>query len=609
VRGWVIALALLAANDAGAATILERRVELEIEGGRLLEEHYLLVRLEAPDDVEEWRRFAIPLDKNVKLESSRAQVLDVEGKVLRKIKRGQHHRLESAGSGVYTSASARLIPFDDLEVGQRLRIEYALVARPYYPTLIVGLLRDDPQSLLTVRVTGAGSGFRWRIGGSRDGFQVREGKDGLEIEGRDLPAYAAPEHGPPIEAATPVLRVGWRREGSWQDIGLWYEEQTAGLPRGDPEVADLARSLVGDVEFPREKVRILSDHVRRAVRYEAVQIGPGGYIPTPAREVVGRAWGDCKDKAELLCEMLRAIGAPCYLALVSADLGKPVDTEFPTPTQFNHVIVAIPASAAGAGPEDPVAEGLLFVDPTVERGTLSWLEPAARGGSVLVLDGQRSRMVRIPDEPEADLQVLEIDAGIEARGDLRGRLRLNLTGSGAVAWLERFAEGTRASGEEDVRWAIGATLSGARLAGIEWDRPARAAPCTEMRAELSQANAVRGEPGRRAFRAEGLDLFPEPRLLDDRTVPVVLRAGERITTWRLTVPEDWCPVESFDEVVENEIGRVVTHVSQEEGRLTVIRRVRLGRSWIESRSIAKLRELAIAETRANRRQIRFRCPE
>jgi hypothetical protein len=257
-----------------------------------------------------------------------------------------------------------------------------------------------------------------------------------------------------------------------------------------------------------------------------------------------------------------------------------------------------------------VAEDLLFIDPTWERGTLSWLAAADRDRDVLVIDGRQSRLVRIPEQPSAETGTLEVTGSITPWGDLKAHVRMTLTGTIAIPWLEDLATKSVNENEADFRRLMGFNMAGSRLSDIRWDPSASVAPSLTMEAELSVPRLVRGDDARRVLRATGLTVFPEARTLDDRDIPVVLTPAQRRTLWRLQLPSDWCPAMAVDESTENHLGHVRTTVTNEtDNVVTVLREAELSRSRVEPAEFEALGALSVAESRADRRQIRLRCPD
>jgi hypothetical protein len=71
-------------------------------------------------------------------------------------------------------------------------------------------------------------------------------------------------------------------------------------------------------------------------RYVSLSFGVGRYQPHTAPEVLRAGYGDCKDKHTLLAALLKAENIESYPVLIGA--GRRLDTDVPSPAQFNHVM-------------------------------------------------------------------------------------------------------------------------------------------------------------------------------------------------------------------------------------------------------------------------------
>jgi hypothetical protein len=81
--------------------------------------------------------------------------------------------------------------------------------------------------------------------------------------------------------------------------------------------------------------------VSRNIRYVAVTLGSGGYVPHSADEVLANEYGDCKDHVVLFEALLSAAGIDSVPALIN------VDSSYTLPKvgsfAFNHVITYLPS--------------------------------------------------------------------------------------------------------------------------------------------------------------------------------------------------------------------------------------------------------------------------
>ncbi|MBB6609557.1 DUF3857 domain-containing protein [Pontibacter sp. Tf4] len=81
--------------------------------------------------------------------------------------------------------------------------------------------------------------------------------------------------------------------------------------------------------------------VQDEVRYLGFEAGIGGFKPRPPSEVYANRFGDCKDKAQLLCAMLRQMDIKAYPALVNSNTQGHISELLPSPYAFNHCIVQV----------------------------------------------------------------------------------------------------------------------------------------------------------------------------------------------------------------------------------------------------------------------------
>ena len=131
---------------------------------------------------------------------------------------------------------------------------------------------------------------------------------------------------------------------SWDDVAEWFRKLCIPSVSVTPEISREAVARTQDAATRLEKIRRLYHFVQEKVRYVAVEIGIGGYQPYPAQQTLENRYGDCKDQAALLCALLKSIDInACPVLLRTRNVGR-VNRDFPSPFQFNHCIVYIPAS-------------------------------------------------------------------------------------------------------------------------------------------------------------------------------------------------------------------------------------------------------------------------
>ena len=114
-------------------------------------------------------------------------------------------------------------------------------------------------------------------------------------------------------------------------------DQATALPDASDLAAHVARIRS---EHPTPEARALAALrlVQDEVRYMALTLGDGGWIPVPASEVWAQRQGDCKGKTVLLVALLRELGIDAVPVLVSSG-NLSLDRYLPMVSAFDHVIV------------------------------------------------------------------------------------------------------------------------------------------------------------------------------------------------------------------------------------------------------------------------------
>lgn len=199
-----------------------------------------------------------------------------------------------------------------------------------------------------------------------------------------------------------------------------YRDMIAGRDAVTPEIQALADELTAGKETPREQARALYEWVAGNIRYVAIHMGRGGWVPHAAGEVLSRRYGDCKDHVTLLAALLRAKGIDSSPVLLNAGTSQWL-SQYPTLASFNHALLYLPTLD-------------LYVDSTaryVDFGILPF-ESAAKP-ALVVADGRvvQTPAVRAQDSGASIVQRMTVDADGRLQGDTTVR------SSGIAAQMDR----------------------------------------------------------------------------------------------------------------------------------------------------------------------------
>jgi hypothetical protein len=367
---------------------------------------------------------------------------------------------------------------------------------------------------------------------------------------------------------------------TWGDVAAWYDGLSE--PRADPGegIRKQVAALIDGVEDPVERIRAIGGHVQN-LRYVALELGLSRYQPRSSEDVLASRYGDCKDKATLMKAMLAEAGLDAHLLLVEARPTGEVSSEFPSPLQFNHAIVAIPVPENnGLAPvvDDPDLGPLLLFDPTDEAtpvGDLPWTDQGTRA---LLAHAESGRLLELPAlPPEVNQARREWDMTLEGDGKANVRLAAEFTGQYARYMRSRYAgEG---DGERRQRLlAFHADLPGLSLGSASF--PDIEVPTNPARME---AEFRVEEMGRRAgplrimkpLRIIGTLIPDRPADHGGRSVllPFELLETDHVS---VRLPDGWAvPDLPADLVLEAPLGTFSQTWSRDEDHLTVERRLEL----------------------------------
>ncbi|HYN84538.1 MAG TPA: DUF3857 domain-containing protein [Pyrinomonadaceae bacterium] len=276
----------------------------------------------------------------------------------------------------------------------------------------------------------------------------------------------------PAGGARPALRTF----ENWGDVARWMSELDDPQATIDDALALKARELTANAKTELEKIRAVGRYVQ-GIQYISIQtnIGQGGgYRPRPATEVFAKSYGDCKDKANLMRAMLRALGINSYLVSIYSGDRTFVREEWPSPTQFNHCIIAVKVSDETQAPsviEHPQLGRLLVFDATDPQTPVGDLPDHEQGSLALVDAKETTSLVRMPmTPPEANRVDREADVVLAHDGSISAVFRERSQGQSAVFERGMFKQLSRPGYTKMIEGWI--TAGGATMAKVSKIEPA-----------------------------------------------------------------------------------------------------------------------------------------
>lgn len=324
---------------------------------------------------------------------------------------------------------------DDADVGDVFAYQTVVEERPLFtqdkwefqdnlPTLLSRYTLNLPNGWQAESITFNRPEIKPQVSGSNYTWEVR-----------DLPPITIESDSPKFHALAPRINVNYSPSGatanvykSWQDVSRWYTDLSEPSLTVDDTVAGKARELTANAKTELEKIRAIANFVQN-LQYISIDIGisrGGGHRPRPANVVLQRGYGDCKDKANLMRAMLKALKIESYLVLIWSGDPTYVRQEWASPREFNHCIIAVKVSNETIAPTVITHEKLgrlLIFDATDESTLLGDFPDHEQGGYALVAAGAEGALMQMPILPP-DVSRLErqAEAQLLPDGSLRGTI-------------------------------------------------------------------------------------------------------------------------------------------------------------------------------------------
>jgi hypothetical protein len=187
-------------------------------------------------------------------------------------------------------------------------------------------------------------------------------------------------------SSSTYLPMLWIADGgrSWESLATNYLASIQDRMQPDDGVKRRAQQLVDGLKDNSSKIAVLSRFVQTNCTYKAIEFGRHSMTPQKAADTLRNEYGDCKDHAVLLQQLLNDAGVPANLALISSD--DPVQTDLPSLDQFDHMIVEVSQGNSEK-----------FIDTTDKGSDLSVVPPVGLAEHrALVLNPERPHFTQLP---------------------------------------------------------------------------------------------------------------------------------------------------------------------------------------------------------------------
>jgi hypothetical protein len=178
--------------------------------------------------------------------------------------------------------------------------------------------------------------------------------------------------------------------GSIDNLYHFYWETIKDINKTDQTaLKELTNSLTKDVTTDFDKARTIFNFVQSKVNYVAFEDGMGGFIPREAADVLKKRYGDCKDMANLLNEMLTHVGIQSHIAWIGTRSNNYTYEKVPTPIVDNHMIAVA-----------KINNKYIFLDATGQYTLFPGFTPFIQGKEALLrIDKDSYKIINVPIIP------------------------------------------------------------------------------------------------------------------------------------------------------------------------------------------------------------------
>lgn len=513
-----------------------------------------------------------------------------------------------ADNDVYNEARARVISaVDDADAGCVFGYEIVTEEKTVFSQFVWYFQGREPvlQSRVTVSLPEG-----WRAEGVTFNHPAVEpvvNGSSYVWEVRDLPRIVREPAGPEIANLAPRVAISifppagkpspLRTFSSWKDVSQYTSELSNPQVTLSDAISAKVAELTARTSSEYERIRAIGRYAQ-SVNYISIQIGTGrggGYRPHSAVDVFSKNYGDCKDKANLMRAMLKALRIEAYPVIIYSGDPSYVRSEWPSPHQFNHCIIGVKVSEeteAATIIEHPSLGRLLIFDPTDDHTPVGDLPDYLQGSLALIAAGEDGDLVRMPvTPPEANRLERTVEATLDPDGAITAKVSERSFGQAAVAERRLYRRGSGPQYLKLIERWITEGATGAKVTGID--------PVDEVDAGKFSLDVEFSAPGYAKLMRDRLMVF-KPVVVsrrtdlflsaDDRKHPIVLEAEAYTESARIKLP----PGFDVDELPESDeinysFGNYAVRSEVRDGYLTFKRSLILKNSVVPADKYKEVR--------------------
>ncbi|MES2653468.1 MAG: DUF3857 domain-containing protein [Bacteroidota bacterium] len=171
---------------------------------------------------------------------------------------------------------------------------------------------------------------------------------------------------------------------NWKNFGAWMHKLNENGNNLPPATKLLVQNLIKDAKTPKEKMRILYNHLQQNTRYVSVQLGIGGFKPILADKVAQVNYGDCKALSNYMKALLNEAGIKSNLVVIGNGMPS-MNPNYSSIGQANHMILSV-----------PLTNDTTFLECTSQHDPMGFIGYDNSDRNVLLITEDGGKIVRTP---------------------------------------------------------------------------------------------------------------------------------------------------------------------------------------------------------------------
>ena len=252
--------------------------------------------------------FVIYYDSYDSVKEYEAVVYDVLGVEQKKFKKRDFMDVSASGTNLYTDNRALVLDFTPTFYPCTVALTYAYKTSntafmPMFMPIPYSGMSVEKASFKLVNKKGIPLHKKF-LNFDENTIKVTESDREILIEAKELQPVPQQKKAPSFSKLLPLGKFyleHFELQGvlatvkDWDDFGKWQSQKLLkGLDVLPEQTIQKVAMLTEGILDPKEKAKVIYQFMQDRTRYISVQIGIGGWKPSPAKEVDALGYGDCK---------------------------------------------------------------------------------------------------------------------------------------------------------------------------------------------------------------------------------------------------------------------------------------------------------------------------